>query len=394
MRMTLRQRIAFLNAGMIVSLGVVLVLFINLAAPLFLSNEIGVPNTMKLASGPDAAGYPVTVIEETPAPAGYTVQRFESVLPGDPLKVVKYLSFIGVILIGFIGFFASQWIAKKSLQPVDDISRTAHSIGVHTLGQRLDYQGVQDEIKVLADAFDAMLERLELNFKDQSEFNSNLTHELRTPLTSLRMNIEDLAYSPQNTPEDYREFIEVALRSVNRMEYLVNDLLLLSRGEKEIVRQPVFMGVLIEEVLAELNSNAIEHNITLKLNGDVELILEGDPVLLHRMISNLVENGIYYNRPGGVVEILAQKTKDRIIIEVQDNGLGISSQQQAHLFKRFYRDPEMTCHNVSGRGLGLAIAAHLAHLHNGEISVNSTLGKGSTFIIEFPIHPKHIDITL
>ena len=391
-KLTLRQRIAFMNAGLILGLGVILVLFINLAAPLFLTNEISIPNTIMLTTGTDAAGYPVTIIKETPAPAGYTVQRFESALPGDPLVVVKYLSVVGVILIGVIGFFASQWIARKSLEPVENISRTALSINVHNLRQRLDYQGAQDEVKDLAEAFDSMLQRLELNFKDQSEFNSNLAHELRTPLTSLRMNIEELASLPHKTQKDYYEFLGVTARSVDRMERLVNDLLLLSKGEKEILRLPVFLGVLFEEILNEVSPIASEYNISLKMSGEIELAILGDQILLHRMIANLVENGIFYNRPGGFVELSAHKRQDQIVIEVQDNGLGISSQQQMHLFKRFYRNPETTGHNGGGRGLGLAIAAHIANLHNGKISVNSTLGEGSTFRIEIPILFQPIDL--
>ena len=199
------------------------------------------------------------------------------------------------------------------------------------------------------------------------------------------MNIEDLASTPDQGPKDVDEFLEVAARCVNRMERLVNNLLLLSKGEKEILRQPVFLGVLFEEIFDELSPIAREYNISLKMSGDIELVILGDPILLHRMIENLVENGIYYNRPGGTVEVNAQKTEERIIIEVQDNGLGISKQQQAYLFKRFSRDPGTVGHHNGGRGLGLAIAAHIAHLHNGQITVDSTPEQGSMFRVELPV---------
>ena len=388
-KLTIQQRIAFLNAGSILILGIILVLFINLAASLFFSSEIGLPNTMVLTKATDAAGYPVTIIEETPGPEGSTIQRYAATFPGDPLNVVKFLSVVGVILIGAIGFFASQWIARKSLQPVNTISQAARSINIRSLEQRLNYQGAQDEVKILADAFDAMLERLELYFKDQSEFISNLTHEIRTPLTSLRINIEDLASDPQAAPEDYQVFLERAERALTRLDRLVEDMLLLAKGEKEIDQQPVVLGVLFEEVLDELRPVAEQRSISLKMSGDIELVVSGDPVLLQRTFSNLIENGIYYNQAGGFVEISAKRENDRAIIEVQDNGMGVSSQQQVHLFERFYRARESAGSNQNGKGLGLAITAHIVYLHNGQISVSSIPGQGSTFRIEIPLpHPK------
>src|SRR5512141_293880 len=108
-RLPLRQRIALLNAGAILVLCILLALFINLAAPLFFSYGIGLPNTYRLIQGTDAAGLPVTIIAETPGPSGYTVQESQAPLPGDPLVTVRYLSIAGVVLTGILGFFATQW---------------------------------------------------------------------------------------------------------------------------------------------------------------------------------------------------------------------------------------------------------------------------------------------
>jgi len=103
-------------------------------------------------------------------------------------------------------------------------------------------------------------------------------------------------------------------------------------------------------------------------------------VLLHRAFSNIVENGIYYNQTGGFVEISAIKKSNQIVIEIQDNGIGISVQQQTYIFERFYRGAASKRNN-NGKGLGLAISAHIINLHNGRIEVDSALGKGSTFRI-------------
>jgi signal transduction histidine kinase len=227
-----------------------------------------------------------------------------------------------------------------------------------------------------------MLQRLQMNFEDQSEFISNLAHELRTPLTSLRMNLEVLNADPQATLEDYQNFSAAAARAITRLERLVEDLLMLAKAEKEFDHQRIVLGVMFEDILEELEPIAEENNIMLKMSGDLELEVLGDPVLLHRAFANLVENGIHYNHPGGFVEILSRKKSNQIVIEIKDNGPGISEQQQTHIFERFYRG-DAGKKNNNGKGLGLAIAAHIVNLHNGGIEVESNLGNGSTFRIYF-----------
>jgi signal transduction histidine kinase len=378
--MSLRQRIVWLTSGAVFGIGLLLVLFVNLIAPIFITHEIGSPDTEILINTVDASGNPITILAETPGPAGYTIWHDPGFIRADPLFVVRILSVVGLILITAAGIFAARAIAKESLKPVALVSDTARQISVHNLDQRLNYQGESDEIKTLADSFDRMLGRLQLNFEDQSEFISNLAHELRTPLTSLRMNLEVLNSNPQAKLEDYQTFSAIAGRSITRLEHLVEDLLLLAKAEKEIDRRPVVLGVLFEDILEELALIAEKENIDLKMSGDLELTVSADAVLLHRALANLIENGLYYNHPGGFVEVSAQKTEHQVIIEVQDSGIGISKDQLAHIFERFYR-AETRVINHDGKGLGLAITAHIVALHNGRIEVKSEVGKGSVFTI-------------
>ncbi len=140
--------------------------------------------------------------------------------------------------------------------------------------------------------------------------------------------------------------------------------------------------MLFEDILEELTPIAERENVELKMSGDLDLEVNGDPVLLNRAVANLIENGIHYNHPGGFVEILSRKKSNQIVIEIKDNGPGISEQQQTHIFERFYRGDAGKKSN-NGKGLGLAIAAHIINLHNGGIEVESNLGNGSTFRIYF-----------
>ena len=369
------QRIIWLTSGAVFVIGLLLVIFINLIAPIFITHEVGSPDTQILINTVDANGNPITVLAETPGPAGYTVWHDPGFSRTDPLPVIRILSGIGLIVITSIGFFAARLVAKESLKSVTQISNTARQISVQNLDQRLNYQGESDEIKTLADSFDRMLQRLQTNFEDQGEFISNLAHELRTPLTSLRMNVEVLNSSPQAKLEDYQDFSATAERSITRLERLVEDLLLLAKAEKEIDYQKVVIGVLFEDILEELKPIVEKNMIELRMSGEIEIELWGDPVLLHRAFSNIVENGIYYNQTGGFVEISAIKKNNQIVIEIQDNGFGISVQQQTRIFERFYRG-DAGKRNDDGKGLGLAISSHIINLHNGRIEVDSTLGKG------------------
>ena len=378
--LSLRQRIICLTSGVVFVIGLFLVIFVNIIAPIFITHEIGSPDTQMLINTVDANGKPITVLAETPGPAGYTLWHDPGFSRTDPLLVVRILSAIGLSLITGIGFFAARLVAKESLKPVTRISNAAQQISVQNLDQRLNYQGENDEIKTLADSFDRMLQHLQANFENQGEFISNLAHELRTPLTSLRMNLEVLNTNPQVKLEDYQDFSATAERSIIRLERLVEDLLLLAKAEKEIDCRPIVLGVLFEEILDELTPIAERENIELKMSGDIELEVNGDPVLFNRAVANLIENGIHYNHSGGFVEISACKADSQVIIEIKDNGIGISESQQSHIFERFYRAEAGTT-NHNGKGLGLAITAHIIALHNGRIEINSELGKGSIFRI-------------
>ena len=376
--MSLRRRIIWLTSGAVFIIGLFLVLFVNLISLIFITHEIGSPDTQILVNTVDANGNPITVLAETPGPAGYTIWHDSGFVSADPLFVVRVLSAIGLISITGLGFFAARLIAKESLKPISQISDTARQISVQNLDQRLNYAGENDEIKTLADSFDRMLQRLQSNFEDQSEFISNLAHELRTPLTSLRMNLEVLNSNSQAKLEDYQEFSATAERSITRLERLVEDLLLLAKAEREIDCRPIILGVLFEDIFEELTPIAEKENIELKMRGDLELKVTGDAVLLNRVMANLIENGIHYNHPGGFVEVSVCEAGNQVIIEIKDNGIGISESQQFHIFERFYR-AEAGATNHNGKGLGLAIVAHIIALHKGRIEIKSEMGKGSIF---------------
>ena len=366
-------------------MGLALVLFINLTADSLQETQIIAPITMVLVETVDATGNPITTIVETPAPPGYLLFREAYLIDPGPFSLVKGLSIIGLGVFGLVGFLAARWVAARGLRPLERISRAAKQIDARSLNQRLDYHGPQDEVKDLADTIDLMLSRLDANFEQQAQYSANLAHELRTPLTALRMKLEALTSDPQASIGDYQEMAASAEQSLTRLERVVENLLLMSREEKELAQQPVFLGVLIEEILDELTPIARERGVDLKASGEADCEVYGDAALLHRAFANLVENGILYNRPGGWVEVHLEKRKDQALIEVRDNGKGIRPEEQEKVFDRFYRGRSRAEEQPDGRGLGLAITRHVIELHHGSISMESAWGKGSTFRAWLPL---------
>jgi signal transduction histidine kinase len=178
--------------------------------------------------------------------------------------------------------------------------------------------------------------------------------------------------------------MSVLTRSLDRLEKLVDDLLLLTSGEKELKMEDLDLGVLVTEVVEEYQNLAFKQDVNLTLIVECEAAYYGCTPLLARAAGNLIENGIRYNNPGGSVAVAIVKEMERVGIKVSDTGIGIPLDEQVNIFKRFYRVDRSRAQHKGGAGLGLSIIEHIVHLHGGSIEVNSLPGNGSDFIIWLP----------
>jgi two-component system phosphate regulon sensor histidine kinase PhoR len=227
------------------------------------------------------------------------------------------------------------------------------------------------------------LERLE---RVRQEFLSNVSHELRTPLTAILAFVETLESGAIEDPENSGRFLSIIRRNASRMHALIDDILELSAIEAGNVKvQPTELELLplVNDVTSSLTAKASSRNITIKSCIQPETIVFADPGRLEQMLTNLIDNAIKFNRDGGMVTIRCENG-DRSRILVQDTGEGIPSHHLERLFERFYRIDRARSRDLGGTGLGLAIVKHLARAHDGEASVESRLGEGSTFAIELP----------
>jgi two-component system phosphate regulon sensor histidine kinase PhoR len=226
-------------------------------------------------------------------------------------------------------------------------------------------------------------ERLELV---RQEFLSNVSHELRTPLTSIMAFVETLESGAREDPESCQRFLSIIRKNASRMHTLIDDILDLTAieaGNVQLRAAPVDLRELVSDVCASLANKAEAQKITLRNEVAAGTLVYADVRRLDQMLTNLVENGIKFSRENGTVSIThASGERDQIVIE--DNGDGIPAQHLERLFERFYRADRARSRDMGGTGLGLAIVKHLALLHGGEVTVESELGKGSTFTIHLP----------
>jgi len=252
-----------------------------------------------------------------------------------------------------VGSVGTYYLATASLKPVRRLSRAVTSIDAGSLDKRLSVNGPADEVKHLADAFDQMLDRLNRAFLQQSRFVANAAHELRTPLASMRTNLEVVHTDEEATLSDYQEMASMLDQVPARMEHLVNNLLLLARHEHEKANDEVSLLPLLEEVVATLSTKAAKYQVDLHLNGETDIAVTGDAVLLALVFSNLIENGLRYNRPGGLVEVTVREEADWAVITVADTGVGIPLEEQGEIFERFRRLDTSHARDGERAGLGL-----------------------------------------
>src|ERR1019366_1635285 len=306
-------------------------------------------------------------------------------LEGALLQELQSASLMGLGMVTIFSGIGAYWLAGIALRPVRQVSEAAQKVSASTLHTRLALEGPEDEVKELADTFDDMLERLEQNFTRQSRFVADVAHELRTPLASLRTSMEVVTTDEDATLADYREMSATQERALTRLECLVSDLLLLAKSEQPIIRNEVALTPLIEEVCTDLEHEAARNQITLRPENDSELLVDGNSPLLTRVFNNLVANAIYYNRPGGKVEVSIEQKDTWAIVRIADTGIGIDPEQQPYIFDRFYRVDCSRARHKGGAGLGLSIVSAIVHQHKGSVQVESTPDTGSTFTVLLPL---------
>ena len=304
-------------------------------------------------------------------------------------SLLKTLILSGTVVV-IIAFVVGLFMSKFTLQPINQITKTAKMIGNNRdFSKRVEYIGPLDEIGQFAFTFNDMLFHLENAYQKientlnlQKEFIADVSHELRTPLTTIRGNLGLLNRKPALDKEIQDEILDDMIDESDRLIRLVNEILILARTEagRSLNIKKIDINPILEESIRQINQIDEERNITLTTTP--HLCISGDKDAFKQIIIILLDNAIKHSKKD--IELDVIEKENMIKISVKDYGEGINKDKLSHLFDRFYRDNPIN--KINGFGLGLPISKALIDQMNGEIHVESKRGEGTIISIKFQVH--------
>jgi signal transduction histidine kinase len=311
--------------------------------------------------------------------AGQTAQRNHT------MNELLLWSLVGLGGLTVVSAGLGWMMAGRVLRPVHDITEAARRASERHLGERINLRGPDDELKELADTFDAMLERLDVAFAAQRQFVANASHELRTPLTSMRTAIDVVLAKPNRTPEQLEATAERVRRSIERAERVIDALLTLAVSNQGVdAFEPVDLSTAAEDALDAVGDKAR----TSRLRVDTELAtaeVTGNRVLLEHLVSNLVENAVVHNVPEGWVRVRAGANNGHAYLEVANSGPVVPEEELPHLFEPFRRaDARTGWAGSTGVGLGLSIVQAVGEAHGAQVTAHASAGGGLVMTVTMP----------
>ena len=290
---------------------------------------------------------------------------------------------IAMILLAMLSVF----LADRMVRPIHKITGAIENV---TEGYSDDVLHVDTftETRQLSEAFNKMLGRLKILDESREEFVSNVSHELKTPMTSMKV-LADSLLEQDNVPvEMYQEFMQDIAKEIDRENQIITDLLSLvkmDRSGQTMNIRTMNINDLLEQILKRLKPIAEKKNVEMVMETFRPVNAEIDETKFTLAVSNLVENAIKYNHENGWVHVSLNADHKYFYVKVEDSGIGIPEQDQAHIFERFYRVDKSHSREIGGTGLGLSIARNAVLVHRGSIKVYSNEGEGTTFTVRIPL---------
>jgi heavy metal sensor kinase len=312
---------------------------------------------------------------------GTSENEISSALDGLLLTLsVGFPVFIGLTSVG------AYYLLGRALRPVDEIVQAAELITLRNLSQRLPVALTGDEVERLSLALNRMIQRLDEAFQLMSRFTADASHELRTPLTIMRGELEALL-KEERLGDDQAAQIESILEEAERLTKIVEGLLFISRleaGEPHMGKDPVDFSRLVSSTTEQMTPLAEDKSLTLTCETGHDIMVEATEVRLKQVVVNLLDNAIKYTPEGGKIDVKVTTETSWAILEVSDNGIGISREALPHVFERFYRSEQVQARKARGTGLGLAMVLSITETHGGKVSVTSRENEGAIFRVQLP----------
>jgi heavy metal sensor kinase len=309
----------------------------------------------------------------------------------DALERFRHALFLAVPMLLLLAALGGYWMSRRALAPVDEITRSARHIGATNLSMRVAVPKTGDELERLATTLNEMLSRLSAAFQRITQFTADASHELRTPVSVMRTSAELALRKPRGEAE-YRETLSQILKETEKVSRLIEQLLSLARADSN----PAMIDITctnLNDILDRAWRQACILIAAKHLNSEefrpaAPVWVNGDPASLERLFLILLDNAVKYTADGGRIELRLSTDDGFAVTEIRDSGIGMTVEDIAHIFDRFYRADRARSRETEGLGLGLAIGRWIAEAHGGEIRVHSEPSKGSSFQVRLPLSRK------
>jgi signal transduction histidine kinase len=278
-------------------------------------------------------------------------------------------------------------MCRRALRPVIRMADAAKSMSSSALHQRLPPVPSGDELHVMNEAFNGLLDRLEVSFQQQRRFTGDASHQLRTPLTIIQGQA-DVALRRERTPKQYAEVLQTIRQQAARLHELVENLLFLARAQSDSTLPPLEtldLGAWLSEFQATTWQDAPRAaDVHFPTRSNQAFVVEAHSGMLTEILKNLLDNALKYSSPGTPVTVQLRQSRDQIGIAVEDHGIGIHEEDIERVFQPFFRSDAARQQGASGAGLGLSIVNRLATAMNGRVDVQSREAAGSTLTLWLP----------
>ena len=393
--MSLKWRITWMTLVLMTACSVVLVLSINLDVARIFPGVVGDLVAVTGTVGIDGTGALITLdpdqgaLVATPPPGTLQASGAFYVTESTALGVIdravvavrleSVYKLVGIVLLAGV---LAYLLASRATRPLSQLNRAIRQVEADRLTSDLVVPKSRGEVHDLALSFQQMTARLRNAFDSQKRFNASMAHELKTPLTVLRTNLDVLEAQDDATLDDYREAFRVLRRSTVRIDSLIESLLEMVQQENAPLDDDISLDALLSDVVEDARKLPAPAEVEIRADGPwPDVRIRGNELLLYRAISNVVENAVKYNRPGGRVAVSSRKDGDAVEVCVADTGPGIPPESLEAIFEPFHRLGS----DRGGTGLGLSFSRSILALHGGSIRVESVVGTGTTFRIRLPI---------
>lgn len=316
---------------------------------------------------------------------GYVIIAMSMGEPEAVLHNLKNILFFAFPIVLIVLFFVTSYIAGKSISPVLKIIETSNVISRENLKSRIMLPNNKDELYVLSKTINNLLDRIEKAIEREKQFTSDASHELRTPLAVIKGTLEVLIRKSRDQAE-YEEKINFCVTEVDRLNNLVDQLLLLARFENQkqnIKSETVYLNAIILDNLTRFSEEINSKKITVTTVFPDDFFIRSDDYLLSIIIGNLLSNAIKYSKPNGEVNIALSENEGKISCSIADDGIGIEKDDLDKIFNSFYRSRQKEHPEIKGSGLGLSIVGKLAELLEIDVNVDSEYLAGTTVILTF-----------